>query len=278
MCYLQETTFNCGCSHKSLFMACKYVELIACTTDSEAHWFCLQGSQVVKSSIVDESCGSAHWAGCVLNTIFKPLIDRKTMVKNELDSYAKRIFSVKICLESGNLPLYNFYQVAREGWDAKEQQGRMDDFWNKILPAEVESMVSLLSNNRHEIIDAFTLMMNECLQKLHGVDSNAFNEEMLLTAPGCTWFDEVVHAATFKIQGELLKMEVHAVEACMDDIGWTFPDDKSAKESLAHCMSKRLVQPVEQSGTAVREAFVREGLSHHEDDDDVMLWWSWLFD
>lgn len=36
-------------------------------------------------------------------------------------------------------------------------------------------------------------------------------------------------------------------------------------------MSYRIVQLVEQSGTAVREAFAREGFLCDEDGDDVMM-------
>lgn len=74
-----------------------------------------------------------------------------------------------------------------------------------------------------------------------------------------------------KLQNDILEMEIQAVEVCMDGVGWEFPDDQNAKQSLEHWLPCRLVQPVEQSGTTIREAFMREGFPHHEDDDDIMM-------
>jgi hypothetical protein len=149
-----------------------------------------------------------------------------------------------------------------------------------LLPWKVERIVPLFENSCNEITAAYTLTARELLRKHGGGDSGAFeplvfrtpvHEEMLLTAPSCTWFDEVIHAIRTKLRDELLEMEIQALEACMDDVGWKFPEDEDAKQSLEHWLSSRLVQPVEQSGTAVREAFVREGFPHHEDSDDVMM-------
>ncbi|KAF3052199.1 hypothetical protein E8E11_009208 [Didymella keratinophila] len=133
MCYLQETTLNCGSVHKSLFMACKFAKRLARTTNGCAPGFCLQGFKAIKSITVDESCGSSNGGGCLQAKILEPLLDRKSKVEDEFASYAKRIFGSKICLNNGKCPKYNFHQVSREGWDAKKHQKRMDTLWNRFL-------------------------------------------------------------------------------------------------------------------------------------------------
>lgn len=95
-------------------------------------------------------------------------------------------------------------------------------------------------------------------------------------------FEEVVHTVSAKFQHEILKLEIQALGACMDGVGWTLPENKFTKDTLEHMMLYRLVQPVEQSGTAVREAFVFQGhlnslppgvrrQSEEDDDDDDMM-------
>ena len=280
MCYLQETTFNCGSVHKSLFIAWKYAERLTRTADGCATRFCLQGFKVVKNINIDEPCGSSNGGGCLQARVLEPLLDRKSTVESEFASYAERIFSIKACLENGKRPIYNFHQVSQEGWDAKRHQKRMDTLGNRLLPWEIERLVPFFENSCNEISAAYTLTANELVRKHEGGDSGAFkarvfrtpvHEETLLIAPICAWFDEVVHAIRTKLRDEILEMEIHALDACMDDVGWKFPDDVSAKNSLEHWLSCRLVQPVEQSGTAIREAFVREGFPHHDDSNDVQM-------
>ncbi|KAJ4381243.1 hypothetical protein N0V86_003592 [Didymella sp. IMI 355093] len=120
----------------------------------------------------------------------------------------------------------------------------------------------------------------ELLRNRGGVASEASNmsilrthlqEEGLLTAPNCTWSEEVVRSVSAKLQDELLRLEIQALQACMDDVGWTFPAEEDAKESLEYWLLHRLVQPGEPSGTAVRKALVCEGHPHFEDEvNDVM--------
>jgi hypothetical protein len=229
MCYLQETIFSCRSVHKSLFMACKYAERMTRTTDVYAPRFCSHGCEIVKSITVDATCGSSNGGGCLQAKFLAPLLDRRSTVGSQFASYAKRIFSIKVCSKNGKRPIYNFHQVSQEGWDAKQHQKRVDSLWNKSLPWKRERLVPLFENSRNEITAVYTLTTSELLREHDGVGFSAYkvsalrtpiHEETLLIAPDCNWSDEVVYAIRRKLRDDVFEMELQALEACMDDVGW----------------------------------------------------------
>jgi hypothetical protein len=77
-----------------------------------------------------------------------------------------------------------------------------------------------------------------------------------LTGLNTNVFEQVLYNVRITLRDELLKLELQAVEACMDDIGWVLPNDERANDVLEYLMVHRLVQPVEVSGTGIRVMLV----------------------
>jgi hypothetical protein len=71
-------------------------------------------------------------------------------------------------------------------------------------------------------------------------------------------YEQILQQTIEAVQHELHLLEVHAVHACMDDVGWVLPNDENAKNKLLPIMENRLVQPEEKSGTSIREALIRK--------------------
>lgn len=202
--------------------------------------------------------------------------------------YADRLRNVQTCLENEKRPMYNFQQISKEGWDAKEQQKQQDMLWNKLLPGSIERAISTFAGACNEMIAAWTLTANELLKKSEGklVDCSKLptlktqldpnwdlasyvdedSEDTPLTGSDTMLYEQVLHKTRITLQNELIELELQAVEACMDDVGWVLPDDERARGMLQDMIVHQLVQPVERSGTGVPKAFLFPGTSDHRSD------------
>ena len=70
-------------------------------------------------------------------------------------------------------------------------------------------------------------------------------------------YKQILQLTIKYLQDELYLLEVNAVNACMDDVGWVLPNEENARSRLEPIMTLRLVQPERKSGTSRREAFKR---------------------
>lgn len=282
MCYLQETTFSCGHTQKSVLLACSFSAQLYRISDSGGPTFCLHGLQVVKSTTVQEACGanSKRFCNRIELKVLKPFFTRQTTIEQEFATYADRIRSIKTCLDTANRPVYNFRQIALEGWNAKEEQRRQDDLWNRILPALLDKAVAHFTHACNELTTAYVLTINEVSRQHFDRPLIDWDPPALETPlhPGSTivdwlyrdsvvshWeaavYDGVYYATRRTLRHELLELETRALEACMDDVGWVLPGEQGARIALEQVKVSRLVQPVEMSGTGVRKAFVRRDIS-----------------
>ncbi|KAF3008757.1 hypothetical protein E8E13_010139 [Curvularia kusanoi] len=277
MCYLQETSYSCGHVQQTLLLACNFAKRLYRTDDARAPIFCLHGLQVVKSVTVEGQCATTNAAICdrLQNKSLKPLFRRQTVVQGEFADHAERIRSIGACLENGKRPIYNFQQIAKEGWDAREQQKRQDQLWSEILPASIQKTTNIFADACNEMTIAYTLTMNILLKRDFGISPSTstlpalktkldsyfsavdfLHEDYILVDTDAEVCEQVLHKTRDTVQQELLELEAHAVEACMDDVGWLLPKDDDAKDALSRMMRDRLVQPVEKSGMDIREAFI----------------------
>ncbi|KAF2629727.1 hypothetical protein BU25DRAFT_447147 [Macroventuria anomochaeta] len=204
---------------------------------------------------------------CLQLKVLKPLIDRQTLVEHEFGVYAEHICNIKSCLENGKRPMYNFQQIV------KEQQKRQDSLWNRLLPDSVDRLITLFTDSCNEMTAAYTLTVNDILKKHFRRSSPSSEFPALKMRLDLNWrlenFKDFIaenHVQEIQIlvlQHELLKLEVQVLEACIDDVAWVLTGcDEDAEDCLECMMVKRLIQPTENSGTAIREAFVFQGHSH----------------
>ncbi|KAJ4994368.1 hypothetical protein SVAN01_00197 [Stagonosporopsis vannaccii] len=253
MCYLEKTTFSCGHTRKSIFLACNFVsDCTAQKTLADRPFACT----AYKSSRVRPSKKHAEPAASSSVTAYNS--------------------SVKACLDSAERPIYNFQQIAQEGWNAKVEQRLQDDLWDHILPTLLQKVSALYAHACNEMTTAYVLTINEVSSWHFKRPLINYGPPALETPVNPSWtivdwlhgdslvqhweaamYEEVYRRTHRNLQHELLELEIQALQACMDDVGWVLPKEESAKHALQDTMVSRLVQPVEKSGTSVRGAFVR---------------------
>lgn len=284
MCYIQERTFTCGHTQKMLFMSCNFAKQLTPTVDRRAPTFCLEGLKVVQHITIDGACGAYRkYEVCnrLESRVLKPFFDRQAIVEAEFAAYAERFCNIRNCMNNGKRPIYNFQQIAKEGWDAKEQQEQQDMIWTKLLPESVDQFTAVFARACNEMMTVYALTLNTVLLKYFGRSIDHENlpplttqiepgwdlqEYMIqgsgdtpLTNPDAMIFEQVLHQMRTKIQYSLEQLELQAVEACMDDVGWVLPNDKDARDMVEPMVYYRLVQPLARSGTDIRKDFIYPG-------------------
>jgi hypothetical protein len=270
MCHIQETTYLCGYVQNTLLLACPFAaRLYRIAADDDAPIFCLHGLIVNRSINIEETYGSNPTCNydSLQMKVLKPLFRRQVVLQDEFADYAARIRAIKACLQSSNRPTYNFYQTMKEGWDAEELQKRQDELWDHVLPASVERTTDVFASASDEMTIAYSLTLNHPLKSHDGITRSSSHLPALKTQldSGSSLsdidmevYEQILQQEIEAVQHELHLLEVHALDACMDDIGWVLPSDKNAKNKSLRVMENRLVQPEEKSGTSIREWLIRK--------------------
>ncbi|OSS50529.1 hypothetical protein B5807_05147 [Epicoccum nigrum] len=117
---------------------------------------------------------------------------------------------------------------------------------------------------------AYSSTMNRLLESHFGISRSSSNlpalkaqldSSSLLINTDTGVYEQILQQMLTTVQHEILRLEVQALEACMDDFGWVLPKDENADNTLLRMMACRLIRPVEKSGTGIREAFICKGPS-----------------
>ena len=268
ICPIKKTTYHCGYVQKTLVFPCYFGATLYRVADDHAPIFCLHDLKVNKSITIGEPYGTspAYIYDRLQLKVLKPLLHRQVVLQDEFAEYAARIRRIEACLERSNRPRYNFRQIEKEGWDVNETQEQQDKVWNHDLPGSVKRATDSFASASDELTIAYSLTLNHLLKSHDGISRSSSHLPPLktLSSSGSPLTDidmgvykQILQLTIKALQDELYLLEVNAVNACMDDVGWVLPNEENARSRLEPIMTLRLVQPERKSGTSRREAFIR---------------------
>lgn len=265
MCYIQETTYHDGYVQKTILLACNFAERLYRIDNDDAPIFCLNALKVEKSITIKEAYGAdptCNYDRLQMKAL-KPFFRRQVDLQDEFADYAARIRDIKACLESGNRPTYNFQQIAKEGWDVIEEQRKQDRLWEQALPASVEKVTNIFAAASNEMTIAYSRMLTSHFRISRSDPPLPARKTRLAPVSSLKTIDmevyeQILQDTIEEVQHELHLLELHAVDACMDNVGWVLPNDKKARSKLEPTMTYRCVQPEAKSGTSIRKAFIRK--------------------
>ncbi|KAF2829748.1 hypothetical protein CC86DRAFT_174262 [Ophiobolus disseminans] len=251
MCQLQETTYACGHRRKTLFRACDFAQRLAPMPDTRAPSFCLNGLEITREGVSDESCGighSNHSAWSELDDFY----DCEAAVHSEFECYMRRIRWIETCLD-GERPECNWAQIAREGFDVDRLKQQQETTWSQTLPEHLAYVESLLIDISNELQVAGTHTVDALLGY---ADPNALPELQITLdpdwypdpsteSPALQIYAQVHHVLRSTVRSNLIRLEELAIVACLDGVGWSLPDDDSeAVERLMACIESRVARPL----------------------------------
>lgn len=269
MCLINKTTYHCGYVQKTLVFPCYFGRQLYRVADDHAPIFCLHDLKVNKSITIGEPYGTspAYIYDRLQLKVLKPLFHRQVVLQDEFAEYAARICRIKACLECSDRPTYNFRQIEKEGWDVNEKQRIQDKLWNHDLPGSVKRATDSFASASDELTIAYSLTLNHLLTSHDGISRSSSHLPPLktlstsgspLTDIDMEVYEQILQRTIKDLQYELYLLEVNAVNACMDDVGWVMPNEENARSRLEPIMTLRAVQPEEKSGTSIRKALIRK--------------------
>lgn len=256
MCQLQITFYACGHQRKTIFEPCSLARMLGLSTCKHTPSFCPNGLATTRSNAVSIGCSRSHVSGseysCADLVILKPFFDHEVIVKEEFEDYNKRLELVVDCLslaaDSGK-PECDWSAVPEENLDVSRDMH--DIHWNSALPHYVsitrqtfkQAAEHLHIAHKHTVDVMLRCIVSEFPPGLDmRIDTYSLDPENI----GLSFYTQIYVRIRDAVRAALQILEITAVVACLDGMGWTLPDQdiEALNGGLLTCIKDRQVKPV----------------------------------
>jgi hypothetical protein len=208
--------------------------------------FCFNGPHVVGTQQRDEDCGISRKGLKCREYQFVILLEKRSdEIATELAGFAKRVEAVDMIVQKGVRPMLDVDRAIREKVDITFSMEKHRQAWES-LPFFISQYSYALKHTRKQLQAACVQNLGHFAAKWEGVNLTKEEDELFFEEE----IDEnlcVIEAAFQPFRQEfhqsLMFIEDIALDACLDGVDWTLPQNPEDRAEHEQMLKLRKVNP-----------------------------------